>query len=83
MTFVGAYYLTKLFLAMPFNMPFFVDIIIRYGFKVFLGDDMPAPEETEVFAILIYCVCALAITGCFVGIAGKLLWRRFLTPRSR
>ena len=81
--FVASFYLTKLFLAMPFDMPFLVDVFIRFGFKVFVGEDMPAPEDMAVIAIIIYCLCAIAITGCFVGIAGKLLWRRLISPRWR
>lgn len=75
--------LTTWFLSLPFNMPYCIDMAIRFGYKVVLNDDMPDPDDMGDIALLIYFFCALALSGAVVGIIGALVWRRILSPRLR
>ncbi len=78
---VSAYYLTAIFLTLPFDMPYCVDMAIRSGFRLFLHDDMPAPEDMGVIAVLMYFVCACVFASLIVGPIGVFAWRRIISPR--
>lgn len=80
LTVAGAYCLTLYVDTLPFNMPYWVDISIRFGFMVFLHDDMPDPDDMSGIALLFYFTCAIVLVGFIVGIAGRIFWRRFLSP---
>jgi hypothetical protein len=78
-----ARYLTALYLATQGNMPYEVDMMIRAGFRFFLNDDMPDPDDMGAIALLFYFTCATAISGLGVALVGSLVWRRILSPRLR
>ena len=79
----GAYCLTAFYLTMPTNMPYWVDMAIRFGFRVLLNDNMPDPDDMGVIAVLIYFAISMVISGIVFGIVGSLIWRRFLSQRLR
>jgi hypothetical protein len=79
----GAYYLTAFYLTMPTDMPYWVDMAIRSGFRILLKDNMPDPDDMGVIAMLVYFSISMAISGIVIGIGGSLVWRRFLAPRFR
>ena len=73
--------LTAWFLTLPFNMPYCVDMAIRFGFKVFANDSTPAPEDMGDVALLFYFVVATVLTGVIVATVATLMWRHVLSPR--
>lgn len=81
LTILSAFYLTLFYVSLPGEMPFWLDRTIQLGFKVFLHDDMPNPDEDiAAVALLFYFACAIVLVSFTVGIAGKIFWRRFLSP---
>lgn len=82
-TFAGARHLTAWFISLPFDMPYGIDMAIRFGFKLLLNDDAPDPDDMGDIALLIYFACAMLIAGAIVGFAGTLIWRRILSQRLR
>lgn len=79
----GAYCMTAFYLTMPTDMPYWVDMTIRFGFKIFLNDNMPDPDDMGVIAVLIYFSISMAISATVFGIVGSLIWRRLLSQRMR
>lgn len=79
----GAYCLTAFYLTMPTDMPYWVDMTIRFGFRILLNDTMPDPDDMGVIAVLIYFAISMAISGIVFGMVGRLVWRRFLSQRLR
>ncbi|MCG5071918.1 hypothetical protein [Paraburkholderia tagetis] len=75
----GAYYLTALYLTMPTDMPYWVDMAIRFGFSFFLNNNMPDPDDMGVIALLIYFSISMAISGAMIGVVGIFLWRRTIS----
>lgn len=80
---VGGVLLFNWFVNLPGEMPFFLDRAIRFGFRVFLHDDMPDPDaDMAPVAGLVYLLCAVMLVGIIVAIVGTILWRRFATRRK-
>lgn len=82
LTLVGAVLLTRYFDTLPFNMPYWLDRAIRFGFHLFLHEDMPDPDdEIAPVAGLFYFTCAIALVGVLAFFVAAPLWRRFIGPR--
>lgn len=77
------YYLTTLYLTISTDMPYWVDIATRSGFRFLANNDMPDPDIMSLIALFIYFAISMAISGAIIGVAGILVWRRFLSSRLR
>jgi hypothetical protein len=82
LTFIGAIHMTSWFCTLPFNMPYWLERAIRFGFRLFVNDDMPDPEDDIApVAVLFYLACANLIVGTAVYFAASAIWRRHIAPR--
>lgn len=77
LTVIGAFFLVRLFLALPFNMPDAVDGFLRAMLHVLGQDEMANPDDMEVLSVLLYFCIALVIVGFAVsGLNVLFRWRR-------
>lgn len=67
LTVIGAFFLVRLFLTLPFNMPDAVDWFLRATLHILGQDEMANPDDMEVLSVLLYFCIALAIVGFAVS----------------
>ncbi|CAG4911447.1 hypothetical protein [Paraburkholderia gardini] len=82
LTVIGAFFLVRLFLTLPFNMPDAVDEFLRAMLHIFGQDEMANPDDMEVLSVLLYFCIALIIVGFAVSGLNILFRRRCATWRG-
>jgi hypothetical protein len=83
MSIVGGWQVTYLILMIPSNMPYAVDMFIRFGLSVIGHEELANPEDMEVLALLLYWTVSAVVIWIVVYVAwsairGRL--RRASTP---
>jgi hypothetical protein len=74
---VGGWQVTNLIIMIPSNMPYGVEMFIRYGLSVAGYEELANPDDMAVLALLLYWTASAVIIGIALYVAWSAIRGRF------
>jgi hypothetical protein len=74
---VGGWQVTNLIIMIPSNMPYAVEMFIRYGLSVAGYEELANPDDMAVLALLLYWTVSAVVIGIVSYVAWSAIRGRF------
>jgi hypothetical protein len=81
---IGGWQATYLIQDIPSNMPYAVDMFIRFGLSAIGHEELANPDDMEVLGLLLYWIVSAVVIGIVLYVAWSAIRNRLrrVSPRS-
>jgi hypothetical protein len=79
----GGWNIACLIMLVPYNMPYFLDIFLRFCLSILRADYLANADDLPIVALLLFWIVSTPLVGVLIFLCGKAIRRHYRARKVR